>query len=119
MVDNDKFVATMMDQLVQKFPAQLHEALEIGSNASIKPHSHPIHEVYVAGLGGSGIGANFVAEFIRAESKVPFTIGKGYSIPNFIDKNTLVGLLQADALYRCKNCNHFFRWKTDRNGKGK
>ncbi len=89
MVDNDKFVATSMDQLVQKFPAQLEEALEIGRNASVKPHHHPIHEIYVAGLGGSGIGANFVAEFVRAESKIPFTIGKGYSIPNFIDKNTL------------------------------
>jgi len=47
------------------------------------------HKVYVAGLGGSGIGANFVAGFIRDECKVPYLIGKGYQIPNYVDENTL------------------------------
>lgn len=79
----------MMDQLVQRFPAQLVEALEIGRNAKITPSKEPIHKVYVAGLGGSGIGANFVGEFVRAECPVPYLVGKGYHVPNYIDKNTL------------------------------
>lgn len=79
----------MMDQLISKFPAQLVEALEIGQNAKIHPHEHPIHKVMVAGLGGSGIGANFVAEFVREECPVPYLISKSYHIPAYVDQNTL------------------------------
>jgi glucose/mannose-6-phosphate isomerase len=79
----------MMDQLIQRFPAQLTEALEIGENAVIKPPAEHINKVFVAGMGGSGIGADFVAEFIANECKVPYLVGKGYDIPAFIDKNTL------------------------------
>jgi len=78
-----------MDKLIEKFPAQLKEALEIGNNAKINKHHTELHKVYVAGLGGSGIGANFVAEFVRSECKLPYTVGKGYSIPNYVDENTL------------------------------
>jgi glucose/mannose-6-phosphate isomerase len=46
--------------------------------------------VYVSGLGGSGIGANFVGEFTRDTLKVPFQVGKGYSVPAFINKFSLV-----------------------------
>lgn len=79
----------MMDQLIERFPAQLTEALEIGENATIKAHSKEINKIYVAGMGGSGIGANFVAEFIVGECKLPYLIGKGYDSPAFIDENTL------------------------------
>jgi glucose/mannose-6-phosphate isomerase len=79
----------MMDQLIQRFPAQLAEALEIGENAVINPSSEPINKIFVAGMGGSGIGADFVAEFIVNECKVPYLVGKGYDIPSYIDKNTL------------------------------
>lgn len=78
-----------MDKLISKFPDQLIEALEIGENANIKPHTLPINKVYVAGLGGSGIGADFVKSFIRNECPVPYTVGKGYHIPQYVDENTL------------------------------
>jgi glucose/mannose-6-phosphate isomerase len=80
----------MMDQLVKEFPQQLDKALEIGKNANLKKPENPIHNVFVAGMGGSGIGANFVAELIREECKIPYLIGKGYSAPAYIGKNTLV-----------------------------
>lgn len=79
----------MMDQLIERFPAQLAEALEIGENAVIRKHNQEINKVYVAGMGGSGIGANFVAEFIVGECKLPYLIGKGYDSPAFIDNHTL------------------------------
>ena len=79
----------MMDQLIEKFPAQLVEALEIGEAATINPHTEEINKVFVAGLGGSGIGANFVASFVRDECSIPYTVGKSYTIPKFVDKNTL------------------------------
>ncbi len=79
----------MMDQLIARFPDQLVEALEIGEQARINYHTHKIHKVYVAGLGGSGIGADFVKEFIKDSSMIPYNIGKGYSIPKYVDVYTL------------------------------
>jgi len=79
----------MMNELIQKFPAQLKEAIEIGSKAQIRMHTKSINKVYVAGLGGSGIGANFVSEFVREESEVPYLIGKGYTVPAYVNENTL------------------------------
>lgn len=78
-----------MIELVDRFPAQLKEALNIGQKANITKHSAAIRNVFVAGIGGSGIGANFTQDFTVAELKVPFLVGKGYEIPQFINKNTL------------------------------
>lgn len=79
----------MMDTLIERFPAQVEEALAIGEKANIHAHDKPIYKVFVAGLGGSGIGANFASEFIKDECSIPYTIGKGYGIPAYIDENTL------------------------------
>jgi glucose/mannose-6-phosphate isomerase len=79
----------MMDQLVARFTEQLTEAIQIGDNATIRPHSQPIRQIYVSGLGGSGIGANFVAEFIRDFCPLPYMVGKGYHVPAFVDQHTL------------------------------
>ena len=79
----------MMDQLIERYMDQLDEALEIGAAASIKPLDSEISHVYVAGLGGSGIGADFVASFIRDEAKVPYLVGKGYDIPKYVGPNSL------------------------------
>jgi glucose/mannose-6-phosphate isomerase len=79
-----------MEQLIINFPNQLREAMEIAANASVTAPTRPIRNIVLAGLGGSGIGGNLVAELIRDECKVPFLISKGYSLPKFINKNTLV-----------------------------
>lgn len=78
-----------MDKLIERFPAQLAEALDIGQAATINAHDKPINKIYVAGIGGSGIGGDFVAELVRAECKVPYLVGKGYDIPAYVDENTL------------------------------
>ncbi len=78
-----------MDQLVARFSAQLTEAISIGESAILRPHEHEIRQVYVSGLGGSGIGANFVAEFIKDSCSIPYMVGKGYHIPAFINHHTL------------------------------
>ena len=78
-----------MDQLITRFSEQLEEALQIGSEIKIRKHSRKIQKVYVAGLGGSGIGADFVSAIIRKEAKIPYLVGKGYHIPSYVDQNTL------------------------------
>lgn len=79
----------MMDQLIMRFPEQLAESLQIGEAAVINPHDKEINKVYVAGLGGSGIGADFVTEFVSAKCPIPYNVGKGYDIPAYVDENTL------------------------------
>jgi len=79
----------MMDKLIERFPEQLTEAVQIGEKAVIRPHTKAINKVYVAGLGGSGIGGDFVSEFIIEDCKVPYIVGKGYGLPAFVDENTL------------------------------
>lgn len=79
----------MMDTLIARYSEQLREAIQIGSAAKLTAPKNEINKIFVAGLGGSGIGANFVAEFIRAQAKIPYLVGKGYDIPNYVDENTI------------------------------
>ncbi len=66
----------MMDQLISRFMEQMEEAMAIGEAAVISPQKTPAHHIYVAGLGGSGIGADFVASFIRETANIPYLGGK-------------------------------------------
>jgi glucose/mannose-6-phosphate isomerase len=79
----------MMDKLIERFPAQLVESLEIGEAATLTAPEKEINKIYVAGLGGSGIGGDFVAEMVVNECKVPYLVGKGYDIPAYVDEHTL------------------------------
>jgi len=80
----------MMDQLIKKFPAQLKEAIEIGEKAVIHPHTKPIHKVVMAGMGGSGIGGEYVSDMICDECTVPYIVHSSYKLPAYTDENTLV-----------------------------
>ena len=78
-----------MDQLIARFMDQLEEALTIGANANISPLEKPVNHVFVAGMGGSGIGADFVSTFIAGEAGIPYLVGKSYDIPEYINENSL------------------------------
>lgn len=78
-----------MELLIQGFPNQLEEALEISNCINISIDT-PIHNVLVCGLGGSGIGGNLVESMLRNRLHVPITINKTYNIPSWVGKNTLV-----------------------------
>jgi glucose/mannose-6-phosphate isomerase len=78
-----------MIDLVAAFPSQLTKAIEIAKHAKLKETSHPIHNIFISGLGGSGIGGSVVKELTENESLVPITINKDYFVPNYVSKNTL------------------------------
>lgn len=79
-----------MDKLIENFPQQLEEAIEIGINANIRKPKIKIKNIVLSGLGGSGIGGNLVQELTSNELTVPFSINKDYFLPNYADENTLV-----------------------------
>jgi len=79
----------MMKELIQGFPAQLAEALEIAANAKLNKAKAPIHNVVIAGMGGSGIGGSLIKSFTSEEVSVPIDVYKSYDIPAYINGNTL------------------------------
>lgn len=78
-----------MDQLIGRFMDQLQEAMDIGRQVKLSIDPAGLQHVYVAGLGGSGIGADFVASFVASECPVPYIVRKGYTVPEFVGPNTL------------------------------
>ena len=79
-----------MKKLVLDFPIQLHEALIIGKNHRFIASGNEFNHVLVTGLGGSGIGASIVQNYVFDKIKIPFTVNKGYFMPAFINKHSLV-----------------------------
>jgi len=80
----------MMKDLIQQFPAQLKEAVEIAAKAKLSSLKKPINKVIICGLGGSGIGGTITKETLFAEAIVPIEVLKSYSLPSYIDEHTLV-----------------------------
>ncbi len=78
-----------MKYLIENFPGQLKEAFRIGEQAKLSG-AKKISNVFISGLGGSGIGGTIVSELVAMEATVPIIVGKGYFIPKFVDKNTLI-----------------------------
>lgn len=79
-----------MKQLIEAFPSNITEALQIAKNAELKGDYSGIRNVLICGMGGSGIGGSMVQSWLSDELKVPVTVAKDYLIPNFVGKDTLV-----------------------------
>lgn len=79
-----------MKTLIEKFPEQLKQAVEIAKNSSLRHPKNKIENVYISGLGGSGIGGTIASELAFDNATVPIVVGKGYFIPAFVNENTLV-----------------------------
>jgi len=78
-----------MIDLVAAFPAQLKRAIEIAKQAKLKDSTSEIRNIFISGLGGSGIGGSVVKELSENEALVPITINKDYFVPNYLSKHTL------------------------------
>lgn len=88
-LQKNRMMSMSMYDMVSAFPRQIKEAMDIGQKARLRNHDQPIHNILVSGMGGSGIGANFVEMFYRNQAKVPFVISKSYSVPSFVNQNSL------------------------------
>src|ERR1700739_4015837 len=80
----------MMNDLINGFPKQLEEAVGIANNAKLTKAKNTLNKVVICGLGGSGIGGTIVKETIQDEAKVPVEVMKSYTLPAYVDANTLV-----------------------------
>jgi glucose/mannose-6-phosphate isomerase len=80
----------MMDKLIEAFPAQMLEAVELTKHIRLSKRAHTINNVLVCGLGGSGIGGNLAYDLTVDQIVVPVLVNKGYELPEFAGENTLL-----------------------------
>ena len=79
-----------MNDYINDFTNHLRDAMGIGENSDLKKSDKKIDNILICGLGGSGIGGTIVNDIVSSKSTVPITSTKDYSIPNFVNKHTLV-----------------------------
>ena len=79
-----------MNDYIEGFTTQLKESISTGEKASLKISDKKITNVLICGLGGSGIGGSIVADIVSGQILVPISYSKDYSIPNYVDENTLI-----------------------------
>ncbi len=79
-----------MKELIEAFPDNIKQAIDIAKAANIRKPSQEIHHIVMCGLGGSGIGATMVANWLKDDIKIPVSVVNDYTIPAFVNSNTLV-----------------------------
>ena len=79
-----------MHQSIYEFSDHLVKAVEIGKSISLKNQYNDIHNVVVAGMGGSAIGGDVARLLCKNELKVPMVVSRNYTLPGWANENTLV-----------------------------
>jgi glucose/mannose-6-phosphate isomerase len=77
-----------MKNLIEQFPAHLKTASGfdyLPFQQLNKSYSH----IIISGLGGSGIGASIVQDYLAKTSRVPIIVNKTYHLPAFANHETL------------------------------
>lgn len=77
-----------MLSILGRFDQQLSEALTVAGALSI-PSGRPVSKIILLGLGGSAIGGDLVRAYLGSDLGVPFIVSRGYSVPGWVDENTL------------------------------
>lgn len=80
--------SNMLDLLLN-FPKQLKDAKEIGEGVKLAGKME-FSKIVFTGLGGSAIGADLIRSFVSGECKVPIFVNRDYTLPEFVDKDTLL-----------------------------
>lgn len=74
---------------IESFTLQLAEGLKLGQALDFVRPGSDIRNIVIAGMGGSGIGANLVESLTFGRIPIPITVCKTYNIPQFVSPHTL------------------------------
>ena len=75
---------------IWEFPDNLSQAFELGNNIVLSNKYDNIKNIIISGMGGSAIGGNVVSVLEKNNLSYPFFICRGYTLPNWVNENTLV-----------------------------
>ena len=74
-----------MRDVLEAFPEQCDAAVQLGGRFEL-PAMGDVDRVVICGMGGSAMAG----EIARRFSHVPLFVNRGYHLPSFVDRNTLV-----------------------------
>lgn len=75
---------------IEQLASQCTEVWEVASQVQMPPEYAQVKQVVVAGMGGSSLGTHIIQTVFKDELKVPVLIVPDYTMPAFVDANTLV-----------------------------
>jgi len=78
-----------METILQSFNSQLITSLKLTERLLLQPLDFEPAHIVLAGMGGSGIGANIVQTLYQEQLKQPLLVVKNYHVPNFVCEQTL------------------------------
>ena len=79
-----------MKTLIENFPSNLREALEIAKANPLTKNYPKFTNIMICGLGGSGIGGKLVAGWLKDELDIPVNFCQDYDLPKYVNNKTLV-----------------------------
>lgn len=84
-IDTDKGL-----QSIEEIGSQVSHIWELGKKLSLDDRYKNISTVVVAGMGGSVLGTDVIKTLFSDQLQVPIIIAPDYTVPAFVNKNTLV-----------------------------
>ncbi|MBK7810777.1 MAG: bifunctional phosphoglucose/phosphomannose isomerase [Saprospiraceae bacterium] len=76
--------------MIEQFPDTILDGINLGKSLDLGIDFKNIRNVFVSGMGGSGIGADFIHSFVKEDIKLPFVVGKSYGLPGWVDESTFL-----------------------------
>lgn len=93
-LDNLKLIKKLdslnMLQFISGLPGQCSGAYKIGNSGNINKPQIKINNIVFAGVGGSGIGADLIRVYLQDELRIPVSICRNYTLPDFVREDTLL-----------------------------
>jgi glucose/mannose-6-phosphate isomerase len=74
------------------FPNQCRIAQEIGERFVPAKISRTTQLILWCGMGGSAIGGDIIATYLKGKLKIPFLVNRHYDIPSSVNQNSVVVL---------------------------
>ena len=79
-----------MQEAIASFPSQIAESFANMKNWSPIREYTGIQNILILGMGGSAIAGDVVSVIAKDHCLVPIIINRSYTIPNWVDSNTLI-----------------------------
>ncbi len=75
--------------LVEAFPAQMHEAYELGESFCAKLAGGKLSRIVLCGMGGSAIGGDMVRSYLGSRLAAPLHVVRSYEVPGYLLEDAL------------------------------
>ena len=69
---------------------QIEKSIKKYNSFNLNKENIEYDNIIINGMGGSAIGGDFVATVLKDELKIPLLVNRTYSLPQWVNKNTLV-----------------------------